>query len=193
MARAKIDRRILKTKRAIICALLKLRKTKSLDDISITALTNTADVNRKTFYLHYKSVEDVSREFESYLVQKLREVREDASDPVCGLSASVLFTRFQELIAQYPEIFNALFTKTVMPLYLYPLQDEIVNTYEGVLAQTHNCSPDDLRSRVIFVISGVVSLYLDWSSRPAAVEPSALVEQLTHLAVLTFSDCRIQA
>ncbi|MBQ9794006.1 MAG: hypothetical protein IJW34_03570 [Clostridia bacterium] len=52
MARTKIDRRIIKTKRAIAVALLQLLSEKPLEEITITELTLKADINRKTFYLH---------------------------------------------------------------------------------------------------------------------------------------------
>ena len=53
------DRRIVKTKEAIKDQLVKLLDHNDVDQIRITNLTTLAQINRKTFYLHYKSVESV--------------------------------------------------------------------------------------------------------------------------------------
>ena len=67
MPRTKIDRRIVKTKRAINVALLQLLDTKEPEEITITELTTCADINRKTFYLHYTCIKDVAAELQRNL------------------------------------------------------------------------------------------------------------------------------
>lgn len=54
-----MDRRKRKTEMAIELALLELLGEKRITEISISELSLAADVNRKTFYNHYSSVEDV--------------------------------------------------------------------------------------------------------------------------------------
>jgi AcrR family transcriptional regulator len=54
-----VDRRIVKTKRLLENALVKLMIEKGFDKISIKDLTEEADINRGTFYLHYKDKYDL--------------------------------------------------------------------------------------------------------------------------------------
>ena len=190
MARTKIDRRILKTKRSIICALLKLQKTTSTEAISVTALTNAADVNRKTFYLHYKSIGAVEEEFMQLLVSNLRETLQKSLNDETGVSARALFTNLQELIERYPDVFQALFSKNVMPKYLYSLQDQLVGNLESALESTHSCTAADLRNRIVFVTSGAVSVYMNWIYKAETPDLSSLTAQLSDFVVLIFSDCR---
>ena len=49
-----IDRRITRTKLAIRSALVSLIEEKGFDDVSVSEITNRADINRGTFYLHYR-------------------------------------------------------------------------------------------------------------------------------------------
>lgn len=63
------DRRPAKTKKAIRLALFELLDTKELDKITITELTKRADISRKTFYIHYKKMEDVLEEAETELIE----------------------------------------------------------------------------------------------------------------------------
>lgn len=48
-----VDRRVRRSQESLIGALLALLKEKPLQDISVNAITEKADVNRSTFYAHY--------------------------------------------------------------------------------------------------------------------------------------------
>ena len=56
-----VDRRVRKTKRQLRLALMKLMAEKSVKDISVRELAAIADINRGTFYIHYKDVYDLTR------------------------------------------------------------------------------------------------------------------------------------
>lgn len=53
------DRRVKRTKRSLKDALFKLLEEKSFNQISVTELTELADVNRATFYFYYDDVCDM--------------------------------------------------------------------------------------------------------------------------------------
>ena len=57
----KTDRRVEKTKQAMRHAFVELLKRKPYNAITISELTREADIDRRTFYLHYESIEDCSR------------------------------------------------------------------------------------------------------------------------------------
>lgn len=62
------DIRIVKTRRVIFSSILSLLKHKQLSEISVTELCQTALLNRKTFYMHYKTIEDAFRDIEKYTI-----------------------------------------------------------------------------------------------------------------------------
>ena len=63
------DLRVAKTRYAMTRALAKLLRDKPLEKISITELCNAAQINRKTFYLHFETVQDVF----DYILERLRD------------------------------------------------------------------------------------------------------------------------
>lgn len=65
MENSKTDRRIRKTKTVLRKALTHILKEKELKDISVSELTELADVNRGTFYLHYKDIYDLFEQIEN--------------------------------------------------------------------------------------------------------------------------------
>jgi len=50
------DRRQIKTKKAIIGAFFTLLQEKNISKITITELAKIANIDRKTFYLHYEAL-----------------------------------------------------------------------------------------------------------------------------------------
>lgn len=69
-----MDRRVKKTKRAIQTALITLLQKHIFTEITVSELARTADIDRKTFYLHYHSINDVLDEFEAELTQQVSDI-----------------------------------------------------------------------------------------------------------------------
>lgn len=55
----KVDRRQARTKQFMREALLSILEEKSIEGITVTDIANRADINRGTFYLHYRDVADM--------------------------------------------------------------------------------------------------------------------------------------
>lgn len=69
----KIDPRVLKTRRKLKTAFLHLLSVQSLKDFNIKDLTQTAEVTRGTFYLHFKDKETFVAAMMNQLVKELFE------------------------------------------------------------------------------------------------------------------------
>jgi len=69
-----LDRRRKKTQKAIRKAMLELLDEKNIEAISILDITNQADINRGTFYLHYVDKYDMLEKFENELFSKIEEI-----------------------------------------------------------------------------------------------------------------------
>ena len=54
-----MDRRVRRTRTLIKQAFVELLKEKKLSSITITEITRRADIDRRTFYLHYSGMEDI--------------------------------------------------------------------------------------------------------------------------------------
>lgn len=65
------DLRVRRTLRSIRNAFYQLVVDKDYSEISITELTDLAEINRKTFYLHYSSLEELVAEVEEEIVSDI--------------------------------------------------------------------------------------------------------------------------
>lgn len=66
-----MDLRVKKTKNAIINAFLQLRAKKPLERITVKELSDLAEINKATFYLHYKDIYDLSETLENELLDSV--------------------------------------------------------------------------------------------------------------------------
>lgn len=55
----KLDRRVIRTRKLLAEAMLSLLLTKDYDEVTVQDITEAADLNRATFYLHYGSKESL--------------------------------------------------------------------------------------------------------------------------------------
>lgn len=73
-----MDRRILKTRSVIKESLTVLMKEKPFDKITIKDITDKANINRATFYLHYMDKYDLLEQSQNDILNEIREVLADA-------------------------------------------------------------------------------------------------------------------
>jgi len=67
----KMDRRQLRTKQLLRKALMELIEEKGAEDITVTDIANRADINRGTFYLHYRDASDMLTQIKEEVFEKL--------------------------------------------------------------------------------------------------------------------------
>ncbi len=66
------DRRIQRTKEAVSNALIELIAEKGFEAVSVSDITERANINRGTFYLHYKDKYDLLEQIEAWIIQELK-------------------------------------------------------------------------------------------------------------------------
>ena len=90
------DRRIRRTKALLQQGLIQLMETKEIKDISVRELSELADLNRGTFYLHYTDIYDMLWQMEDELFLEFNEILDrtltgEASSPAATLQEVFAF------------------------------------------------------------------------------------------------------
>ncbi|CAM4370793.1 AcrR family transcriptional regulator [Paenibacillus endophyticus] len=67
-----LDRRQVRTKRLLYEALMSLIAEKGADHVTVTDIANRAEINRGTFYLHYRDVPDMLEQLKEHVFEKVR-------------------------------------------------------------------------------------------------------------------------
>lgn len=100
MKEENLDRRIRKTRRMIRQCLTELLKEKRIQDITVREISEKADINRGTFYLHYRDVFDLMEQIETELLDELEEVLRRHQTPVLLSNLSIVFTEVFQLVQE---------------------------------------------------------------------------------------------
>ncbi|MBQ7203259.1 MAG: TetR/AcrR family transcriptional regulator [Eubacterium sp.] len=124
MAEKKVDRRTLKTQRAIKEALAELIAEKEIRHITVQELSDLADVHRVTFYKHYYDIYDVYEQLEREILSDLGVLILDFHKrPVEDFDLQLV-----DYIADNPKIFKMIFS----PHNTGELKHKFSNMVDGV-------------------------------------------------------------
>lgn len=70
----KTDRRQIRTNQLLRKTLFELMQEKSVNAITVTDITSRADINRGTFYLHYRDVPDMLEKLKEEVMAEIRSI-----------------------------------------------------------------------------------------------------------------------
>jgi AcrR family transcriptional regulator len=180
MANEREDRRVRRTKAQLVAALTALLKQKDLKDISVIELTRLADVNRGTFYLHYRDMYDLFSQVEEELKETFLAIidRYRKNAPVAWSGVMAEMFRF---VADYAPSFEA-----VLHVKESKLLQQIVETVKPDSPEEWyklfgGGNIRDYEYYYAFVTSGCIALVSSWfhnGRKETCEEMAALSEQL---------------
>ena len=159
----KVDRRVIKTRKAIEDAFERLIIDHDYSKITVSAIAREANINRKTFYLHYSSVDDVLDSMAKRHAEKTVQIIIDKGlfdkQPLdIEAIAQVLGESYREA-----RLFNPLFMRR-LPISHFidameaPLEKFIANEREAL-----GLAPiEDLGYAVRFLLGGLFQAYESW-------------------------------
>ena len=181
----KADRRILKTKNAIYEALVELMQKKKLNSITVTELAAQADINRKTFYTYYSTVNDVLDEGINELITSLKDVLCAMSEDYNMFSPQTLFA-FLNTIMSDADIARDLFASDNGSLLFNRLQKALQETLLKELVNRDikmNVPSEHYPLISSFVAGGMVSAYYEWITDPDGITLDEMARTLTTLII----------
>ena len=177
------DMRIIKTKEALHNALLELLNEKTLEVISISEICRKAKINRGTFYLHYKQVEDLFEEYFKEITADLTRSYQEPYRYVSVLKTSKLdpsTIRIFHHIEKYKTFYRIVFSKRVPLMYYYLFFEEIKHLLfqdkgsllkEGVNDSLY-CS---------YQANAIIGIIIDWYQNDFSYSTSYLNDQLVQI------------
>lgn len=181
----KADRRIIKTKKAIYEALVELMQKKKLNSITVTELAAHADINRKTFYTYYSTVNDVLDEGINELITSLKDLLCAMSEDYNMFSPQTLFA-FLNTIMSDADIARNLFASDNGSLLFNRLQKALQETLLKELIDKDikmNVPSEQYPLISNFVAGGMVSAYYEWIINPDGITLDEMARTLTTLII----------
>ena len=105
----RVDRRVAKTQAAIHRALEELVCEKPPHRITVAEITRRANIHRKTFYLHYNSVEELFRE-------ELESMKQDYAETIDSIPPTMTIANINRVFFDFATRQGPLFEQLVVCL-----------------------------------------------------------------------------
>ncbi len=159
-----MDRRIKRTRRAIFQAFLAMVKDKPVNKISVSELTELADINRKTFYLHFSDIFALEEFIIKMFTAKTEDLKEYFS--VSNLSMNdgkfvdVLFDKLDSVSSRFKGVTHTDFFHNLLREAIENLRRKIIEEY----VKRGGINIHKLSYAYTFISGGITELFLDWAN-----------------------------
>ena len=193
-----LDRRIRKTRRVIRQCLTELLKTKRIQDITVREISEKADINRGTFYLHYRDIFDLMEQIENELLEELEDVLNHFKASDLLSNPALVLTRVFQLVKENSDMVSILIGQNGDINFVNRLKDivrekclkdwmELFRPGAGGGRQTSRSSQNTLlddsafEAYYSFTVTGCIGLvqyWLDSGLKETPEQLASLVEQI---------------
>ena len=153
-----MDRRVIRTKKAIRAAFLTLMIDKDMDKITIKEIAEKADVDRKTVYNYYKGVGEIFGEIENELVSHF----EDATHALEGQTdPKTYFAMLAQLIEKDMDMYELLM-RSNNSTFIAKTVEALSGWIEKALNKKGTLDPEKVGMVTEYVTAGIFCAYRRW-------------------------------
>lgn len=167
-----VDRRVIKTKRAIKNAFARLLTEKDINEITISDIAAVADINRKTFYNYYSGVHEVIDEIENDIIQHVDEALTDIDFKSSIDSPYLIFEKLTAVINTDMDFFGYLLSMNSNVSLSSKIVELLSVKVKAIIMPYLDTDEDRVDLMLNFMISGMVAVYKSWfnSERSEPIE-----------------------
>lgn len=169
--------RIARTTKMIMKSLRKLASERGLDGITIKEITETAKVNRTTFYYHYRDKNDLIEktlieDFKVYLLNPIMECEKMNEGTLRMIYFALI--KYIETISIYCQgDFSYLHSELTQKM-----TDQLIEQLQLILREDHSSSDEYLRFSAVILSSSIVGLIREWMANDQ-LEVEQLIDSTT--------------
>ena len=172
-----LDRRVRKTRQQLQHCLAVLLKEKKIQEITVREITEMADLNRGTFYLHYKDVFDLLEKVELELLDELDGTLQKYQASDLHQKLSLIFTALFVCVQENAEMVQILLGENGDLNFVNQVKErvrekclkdwfELFNSQDSQLFDAFNA----------FVVSGCLGLVTYWLQNGMKESPKELAQ-----------------
>ncbi len=172
------DRRVRKTKKQLCDALARILCQKPLKSITVREIAEEADINRGTFYLHYKDVADMAEHLQKEFTERFNVIVERFDPEGGNRSLLSLLTDVVVLLEEHADLAEVLLGKNGDAAFPERLKASVRSRcFADERYMARFASKADFEYYFSYVASGVVGITYTWLSGGRNETP----EELAHI------------
>lgn len=172
----KVDRRVIKTRRQLKKGLAVLMKEKSVNQITVKELVEEVDINRSTFYLHFKDIQDLLREIKENMEAQIKRAIEEHPIVSGNENAFYFIEDMFRVLDEEREISKALIGPNGDMGFIHRIERIIKENSRGTLEKMFPGKKEDLKYFYAFCLSGCLGLVKVWLNEGEEKSPEEMAQ-----------------
>jgi len=181
------DRRIRRTRKLLRQGLAELMNEKDFKDITVKEITDRVDLNRGTFYLHYRDTYDLLEKVENELIETFESLIENYHPTEENASAFVIIDQVYDYITENLDICKILFFNDSSTHYENKLLSIISS--KGFEINSRLFTGKDLKLAEYtsyFMACGMLGLVKKWLSEDMPIPKDNMVSMMDRIIANSF-------
>ena len=194
MSERAMDRMVIRTRRMIRDALTGLMEEKGFEGITVSDLTAKADINRGTFYLHYRDKHDLLKQSEDEVISEIERItniaRQSATEDVVILDYKMespfpFVLKLLEYILEHADFMKTMLGPKGDPLFQVKLKEvmkkSILNNLFELNDEEMMVPPEYFFAYLCSAHLGVIQHWLENGMEKSPQEMSMILSRITML------------
>ena len=174
-----IDKRTIRTRRAITVAFTELMLEKDYEDITVTELADRAQINRKTFYAHYECLDDVLYELQIGIAERVIEIYKKNNKGMFDIDA---FTNtLNDMLNENYNLYRRLVVANSYRFFSRSIKDNIKEAVMEQFSASLNVDKVVLNLVAEYCVSGMFKVYKVWFDEGANIDKQKLAKLVSVL------------
>ncbi|MDQ0160007.1 TetR-like C-terminal domain-containing protein [Alkalibacillus salilacus] len=169
----KLDRRKQYTRKVLKESMIDMLKQTSINHVTVKTLCEMADINRSTFYTHYRDPYDLLMTIEDEIITDLKNYLNSYSFDQ-DEESRLMTKKLLEYIEDMPETFRVLLNENSDPAF----EKRVMNVaHQFVMSNTYDLDETVSDYYSTYIISGAIHVIKAW----IAAERPESTEEMAHL------------
>lgn len=130
---------------------------------TVADVVNAVGMNRGTFYLHFKNLDDVAKYIEDELASNFKELEIDFRMTDIDHFPEVMIERLNELLSKDIDYYRLIITATGNSNLMEKIKNSILKSISNNFKiMKYVTNYENFKMVVQYVVGGVVNVYTDW-------------------------------
>ena len=186
----RLDRRIVRSRNAILSAFERLLMEKPLADITVSAIAREANVDRKTFYVHFGTVdglldaiaEDVVETIVDSVELTLASLGGNPNERALG-AAETFFKTVNEALCNKLMLNRQLIENIPLDDFMARLREPLERKITERDLLPHGLKDELFDYYLAFLLSGIIGIYRTWALSDGSVPIERISEVANNLTL----------
>lgn len=176
----------LRSKRLIREALITMMRSKPFEKITITDIVRTADINRGTFYAHFRDIGEVLDSIKEMALSDVKEAFSGLSPDMVLANPRILFEALSSMLSKDSDYYRLLLSVEEFRKAVMDYRFELVDKYLMESTAIQHIAPDaarkaELAGTLDFLAVGIIDVYTDVLCQAIPVTLEDLPDLLTKI------------